>query len=110
MFVRRDVIEFLSSDFETYDLIFVDPPTFSNRKSDENVFDVQRDHLRLLTLAAKHLKRSGEIIFSNNYRRFQLDPALHDLFDIKEISLDTLPQDFSRNKKIHRTWLLRFLG
>ncbi|MCF7914308.1 MAG: bifunctional 23S rRNA (guanine(2069)-N(7))-methyltransferase RlmK/23S rRNA (guanine(2445)-N(2))-methyltransferase RlmL [Spirochaetaceae bacterium] len=110
LFVRRDVFEFLSSDFETYDLIFVDPPTFSNRKSDENVFDVQRDHLRMLTLAAEHLKRTGEIIFSNNYRRFQLDPALYDLFDIKEISLDTLPQDFSRNKKIHRTWLLRFPG
>ncbi len=110
LFVRRDVFEFLSSDFETYDLIFVDPPTFSNRRSDENVFDVQRDHLRLLTLAADRLKSSGEILFSNNYRRFHLDPALYDLFDIKEISLETLPQDFSRNKKIHRTWLLRFRG
>lgn len=108
LFVRRDVFEFLSSDFETYDLIFVDPPTFSNRKSDENVFDVQRDHVRMLTLAAEHLKPSGEIIFSNNYRRFQLDPALYDLFDVKEISMETLPQDFSRNKKIHRTWLLCF--
>src|SRR6056297_995243 len=110
LFIRRDVFEFLSSDFENYDLIFVDPPTFSNRKSEENVFAVQRDHFRLLTLAAEHLKPSGEIIFSNNYRRFQLDPALYDLFDIKEISQDTLPQDFSRNKKIHRTWLLRFPG
>lgn len=107
LFVRRDVIQFLKNDFETYDLIFIDPPTFSNRKSDHNVFDVQRDHLKLLTLAAEHLKKGGCIIFSNNYRRFQLDPALSELFEIREISADTIPTDFSRNKKIHKTWELR---
>ncbi len=109
LFIRRDALQFLENDFETYDLIFIDPPTFSNRKSDKNVFDVQRDHLSLLTKAAEHLKKTGEIIFSNNYRRFELDPALSELFEIREITQETIPTDFSRNTKIHRTWLLKFL-
>jgi 23S rRNA (guanine2445-N2)-methyltransferase / 23S rRNA (guanine2069-N7)-methyltransferase len=108
LFVRRDVIQFLRNDFETYDLIFIDPPTFSNRKSDNNVFDLQRDHLQLLTLAAEHLKKDGCIFFSNNYRRFQLDPGLYKLFNIRDVSADTIPTDYSRNKKIHKTWELRF--
>lgn len=109
LFIRRDALQFLEYDFETYDLIFIDPPTFSNRKSDKNVFDVQRDHLPLLTKAAEHLNKTGEIIFSNNYRRFELDPALSELFDIREITQETIPSDFSRNTKIHRTWLLKLL-
>ena len=108
LFVRRDVLQFLESDFELYDLIFIDPPTFSNRKSDKNVFDVQGDHLKLLSRAAEHLKKDGEIIFSNNFRRFELDPALSELFDIQEISQETIPSDFSRNQKIHRTWTMKF--
>ena len=106
LFIKRDVFTFLESDFETYDLIFIDPPTFSNRKCDNNVFDVQRDHLKLITLAAEHLKKDGQIIFSNNYRRFKLDQALEELFSIEEISRNTLPEDYTRNQKIHRTWVL----
>ncbi len=107
LFVHREVFHFLQSDFEKYDLIFIDPPTFSNRKSDQNIFDVQRDHLALITLAAEHLHKDGRIVFSNNYRRFKLDQGLYELFDIEDISGDTIPQDFSRNRKIHYTWILK---
>ncbi len=109
LFIRRDALQFLENDFETYDLIFIDPPTFSNRKSDKNVFDIQRDHLSLLTKAAEHLNKTGEILFSNNYRRFEIDPALSELFEIREITQNTIPSDYYRNTKIHRTWLLKFL-
>ena len=102
-------MDFLESDIGKFDLIFVDPPTFSNRKAAEDVFDVQRDHAELLRRASRSLKEGGRIVFSNNYRQFQLDPDLCDLFHVEEISDSTIPPDFQRNRRIHRCWILRSL-
>ena len=110
LFQRQDSIEFLRSDLGLYDLVFIDPPTFSNRKGAENVFDVQRDHKELIDLAGRRLSPEGTIIFSNNYRRFILDSAIEELYTVEEISADTIPADFERNAKIHRTWLIRAKG
>ncbi len=72
--MRADAIEFLQSRSAMYDLIFVDPPTFSNSKRADD-FDVQRDHVRLLQLCGERLLPGGTIVFSNNFRRFKLDQA-----------------------------------
>ena len=68
-----------------YDLIFVDPPTFSNSKRAED-FDVQRDHARLLNFCGERLLPDGVILFSNNFRRFKLDEAGLSSFAVKEIN------------------------
>ena len=86
-----------------YDLIFVDPPTFSNSKRADD-FDVQRDHVRLLTLCGERLFPGGTILFSNNFRRFKLDEAALSQFAIRDISASTIPFDFERNVRIHRAW------
>jgi 23S rRNA (guanine2445-N2)-methyltransferase / 23S rRNA (guanine2069-N7)-methyltransferase len=104
--VQADAIAFLEQDDAQYDLIYVDPPTFSNSKRAED-FDVQRDHVRLLTRCAEHLAPGGIILFSNNFRRFQLDATALAGLTIREISASTIPFDFERNTRIHRAWELR---
>ncbi|MBI5449939.1 MAG: bifunctional 23S rRNA (guanine(2069)-N(7))-methyltransferase RlmK/23S rRNA (guanine(2445)-N(2))-methyltransferase RlmL [Gammaproteobacteria bacterium] len=107
-FIQADCMEWLHrSAKRRYDLIFLDPPSFSSSKRMAGTLDIQRDHAMLIRDAMQRLAPGGTLIFSNNLRRFKLDSAtLHDL-EISDISRDTLPQDFSRDPKIHHCWLLR---
>lgn len=104
--VRDDAAAYLQSHSAMFDLIFVDPPTFSNSKRAED-FDVQRDHARLLNLCGDRLLAGGLILFSNNFRRFKLDEEGLARFAIREISAQTIPFDFARHSRIHRAWELR---
>ena len=97
----------LRQEQDDYDLIFVDPPTFSNSKRMDDIFDVQRDHVALLHLSMARLHPEGTLYFSNNFRKFQLDESLSADYDVVDISADTIGFDFARNPKIHRCWQLR---
>jgi len=107
-FIQQDCIKWLQHAHEMYDLIFIDPPTFSNSKRMSDVFDVQDDHVDLLTAASKRVNEKGEIIFSNNKRGFKLDiDAIKALgFYVKDISKASIPEDFKGNDKIHQCWIL----
>ncbi|MEK1905755.1 MAG: bifunctional 23S rRNA (guanine(2069)-N(7))-methyltransferase RlmK/23S rRNA (guanine(2445)-N(2))-methyltransferase RlmL [Pseudomonas sp.] len=107
---QGDVMTWLEADRGEYELIFIDPPTFSNSKRMEGVFDVQRDHVRLLDLAMSRLAPGGVLYFSNNFRKFQLDESLAARYAVEELSAATLDQDFARNPKIHRAWRLTAKG
>jgi 23S rRNA G2069 N7-methylase RlmK/C1962 C5-methylase RlmI len=87
----------------TYDLAVVDPPTFSNSKRTDEVWDVQRDHAELLNELLQRMKPRGVIYFSSNFRRFRLDETAINSAQIREISKQTVPADF-RNRRIHRCW------
>lgn len=90
-----------------YDLIFLDPPTFSNSKRMSGTFDVQRDHTVLIRHAAALLAPGGELLFSTNFRRFKMDcDALADL-KIDDISRAMLPPDFARDPRIHQVWRIQ---
>jgi len=104
--VRDDAVAYVQNHSAMFDLIFVDPPTFSNSKRAQD-FDVQRDHVALLKLCGQRLFPGGRILFSNNFRRFKLDEAALAEFLIRDISTATIPFDFERNPRIHRTWELR---
>lgn len=101
---QGDVMAWLAEDRGEYELIFIDPPTFSNSKRMEGVFDVQRDHVQLLDLAMARLAPGGVLYFSNNFRKFQLDESLDQRYQVSEISAETIDPDFARNQKIHRAW------
>lgn len=101
--VWADAAGYLQSHSAMYDLIFVDPPTFSNSKRADD-FDVQRDHVRLLTLCGERLLPGGTILFSNNFRRFKLDQAGLGQFAIRDITAATIPFDFERNARIHKCY------
>jgi len=102
--VQSDVMEWLRADRGEYDLIFIDPPTFSNSKRMEGVFDVQRDQVELIDLAMTRLAKGGVLYFSNNFRKFELDAGVMARYQVEDISAQTLDPDFARNPKIHRAW------
>jgi 23S rRNA (guanine2445-N2)-methyltransferase / 23S rRNA (guanine2069-N7)-methyltransferase len=118
-YVREDVIKWLTEQAahianptpqvprpKLYDLIFVDPPTFSRSKRMEDNFEVQGDHVKLLQLVGKVLAPGGTIVFSNNYTRFKLDAFGLKEFKIDDITRATIPKDFERNQKIHQCFTL----
>jgi 23S rRNA (guanine2445-N2)-methyltransferase / 23S rRNA (guanine2069-N7)-methyltransferase len=90
-----------------FDLIFLDPPTFSNSKRMEGVLDVTRDHAALIDACARLLAADGLIVFSSNAQRFRLDPALEERYEVRDVSAATLPTDFERNPRIHSCFELR---
>jgi len=105
--IQADCLTWLDTATGQYDLIFLDPPTFSNSKGMDATFDVQRDHVELLRKTVRLLAPGGSLIFSNNLRKFNMDrDALVDL-DIEDISAKTIPTDFERNPRIHNCWLIK---
>ncbi|MEO9585886.1 MULTISPECIES: bifunctional 23S rRNA (guanine(2069)-N(7))-methyltransferase RlmK/23S rRNA (guanine(2445)-N(2))-methyltransferase RlmL [Marinobacter] len=92
---------------QRFDLIFMDPPTFSNSARMAGVLDIQKDHGRLIRQAMQRLTSEGLLIFSTNFRRFKLDESLEEEFAIEEVTRDTLDRDFQRNARIHRCWQVR---
>ncbi|MCL4126756.1 UNVERIFIED_CONTAM: hypothetical protein GTU68_062297 [Idotea baltica] len=102
--INNDVMKWLTEDHNEYDLILIDPPTFSNSKKMDNIFDVQRDHVQLIDLAMAKLTRKGVVYFSNNFRKFKLDEELNNRYVVENITTQTLDQDFARNTKIHQAW------
>ena len=106
--IQADCLQWLEKCDRQFDLIFVDPPTFSNSKRMEDSWDVQRDHIKLMTNLKRILRPNGTIVFSNNKRGFKMDFAkLEELgLSAVEISHKTLPLDFEHNKQIHNCWLV----
>ena len=103
--VRADVRDWLSEETRTYDLIMVDPPSFSNSKGQAD-FDVQRDHFSLLELAMARLSDGGVLYFSTNHRKFVLDLAVQQTWQVQDVTQGSIPEDFSRNHRIHACWRL----
>ncbi len=107
--VQADCLEYLTTTQDSFDLIFLDPPTFSNSKNTDNVLDIQRDHVRYIDLCMARLPKDGLLIFSNNHRRFRLDAALGERYRVQDFSSASIDRDFARNPKIHQTWFIRHL-
>ena len=106
--MQADCLNWLANTDEQFDLIFIDPPTFSNSKRMDGTFDVQRDHVQLITHLKRMLRRGGTVMFSNNKRGFKMDlEALTELgLKAQEITAKTLSEDFARNRQIHNCWLI----
>lgn len=108
-FVASDVIEFLkqaATDLDQrYDLAVVDPPTYSNSKRTDEDWDIQKRHVELLALVRRVIRPGGVVFFSSNFRRFRFDEEALNGYSVREISKQTVPEDF-RNKRIHRCWQL----
>jgi len=112
-FVQADCrawVEEAARSSERFDLIFLDPPTFSNSKRMEGVLDIGRDHPALIDACVPLLAPAGLMLFSTNAQRFRLDASLMQRYDIRDISADTLPLDFARNPRVHRCYEVRPRG
>ncbi|MGO9987172.1 MAG: bifunctional 23S rRNA (guanine(2069)-N(7))-methyltransferase RlmK/23S rRNA (guanine(2445)-N(2))-methyltransferase RlmL [Steroidobacteraceae bacterium] len=108
---RADCLQWLEGQ-ETwgprFDLIFLDPPTFSNSKRMEGVLDVQRDHVGMIRRSLKLLRPAGRLVFSTNYTRFKLDSETLGDLSVEDISARTIPRDFERHARIHHCFVVRF--
>jgi len=109
-FIQANCVEWLekASSEQKFGLIFLDPPSFSTSKRMKSVFDVQRDHVMLISNCMKILDPDGVLIFSNNLRKFRMDLETLSAFSIQDISRNTLPKDFERNPRIHNCWKITF--
>lgn len=108
LFVNQNALEFLAGDSFTnhFDLIILDPPTFSNSKKMISDFDVERDQEILIENTMKKLHPEGTLYFSNNKRKFRLSEKILDKFSVKNITTDTIPIDF-HDQKIHQCYLIK---
>ena len=103
-FVQADCQQWLQDCDQTFDLILLDPPSFSNSKRMQGVLDIQQDHSALIDNTMRLLSPTGTLFFSTNLRGFKLDAALSARFNVEDISQQTIDRDFQRNSKIHRCW------
>jgi 23S rRNA (guanine2445-N2)-methyltransferase / 23S rRNA (guanine2069-N7)-methyltransferase len=107
--VRADCVAWLetaAAERRLYDLIFLDPPTFSNSKRMEDILDVQRDHAALIDRCMELLAPGGKLVFSNNAQKFKMDASVAERYKVADISRATLPKDFERNPRIHQCFEL----
>lgn len=110
--VRADVFQYLVDAVKQnkqFDLIVLDPPSFSNSKKMLDILDIQRDQAKLIDGAMRLLAQDGILYFSNNLRSFTLDDAIKVRYAVKDISKQSVPDDF-RNKKIHQCWEIRHIN
>jgi 23S rRNA (cytosine1962-C5)-methyltransferase len=109
-FLQDDVLSFLKNDLprNAYDVIFLDPPTFSNSKRMQQVLDIEKDHGWMIEECLKALKREGVLLFSTNKRKFKLEPRLQALANVKETTRNSIPQDF-HDQQIHTSFEIRKL-
>ena len=107
-YIRDDCTQWIAGAIEQglkYDLVFIDPPTFSNSKSMDTTLDIIRDHVALLGGCLALLEEDGQIIFSTNARGFRMSDEMAELCHLKEITSLTTTEDF-RRRPLHRSWLL----
>ena len=106
-FIAQDIFEWIKSNTEQYDVIFIDPPTFSNSKKFQGTFDVQRDHVPLINRAMNRLSSEGVLYFSNNFTKFVLDDEISNRYHVEEMTSQTIGFDFDSKRPIHQSWAIR---
>ncbi len=104
--IQADCLKWLQQCRQGFDLIMLDPPTFSNSKRMDGVLDVQRDHVALIRRCMELLHPKGKLYFSTNLRSFKLDAESLASVSISDITARTLDFDFARNPKIHQCFLI----
>jgi 23S rRNA (guanine2445-N2)-methyltransferase / 23S rRNA (guanine2069-N7)-methyltransferase len=110
-FVQADCLAWLAEGGGVpWDLIFLDPPTFSNSKRMAREFEVQRDHVELIRATLKHLAPGGLLLFSTNFRKFKLDASALAGLDVRDVTRATVPFDFARDPKVHACFEIRSAG
>jgi 23S rRNA (guanine2445-N2)-methyltransferase / 23S rRNA (guanine2069-N7)-methyltransferase len=111
LLVNAECRAWLAQSRDTFDLIMLDPPTFSNSKKMDDVLDIQRDHVALIKDAVARLSAGGILYFSTNLRSFKLsEEALRSFCVFSDITAETLDEDFQRNRKIHQCWQIQALS
>lgn len=102
-FIQENVLEFLAAHHRLYDLIILDPPTFSNSKRMQSPFEIEKDQNFLLESCLRLLSLKGTLYFSTNKRKFKISDAIASQVRVNDITERTIPMDF-HDQKIHRCY------
>lgn len=107
-FVQQDCFDWIANNLEQseYDLICLDPPSFSLLKGEQENFDLQQDQLELVDSVMKMLSKNGKLYFINNMKKFELDKAITSHYKAFEVTAKTLPLDFQKSRNHHRCWTI----
>ncbi len=108
--LRIDCVQWLSEHQiadESFDIILLDPPTFSNSKKMAKAFDVARDHENLVILCMKLLTPKGTLYFSTHFKKFKMSKRINQQFIIRDITKETIDFDYRRNPKIHSVYEIK---
>lgn len=108
-FIQEDCLLWLKNATQRFDVIFLDPPSFSNSKRMQGTLDVQRDQRFLVEAAMRLCTQEGVLYFSTNLRSFSLAPEISEAFEVKDISKWSIDKDFERDEKIHRCFEIRHI-
>ncbi len=106
-FIQDDCMAWLRRCRAWFDVIFLDPPSFSNSKKMPTTLDVQRDHVMLIDSAMRLLLPGGTLYFSTNLRHFKLSPLMSERYQVQDISAETIDQDFKRDQRIHQCFMIK---
>lgn len=106
-FIQADCLKWIFDCKQKFDIIFLDPPSFSNSKRMDDTLDIQRDHVKLIHQCMRLLKPTGVLYFSTNNRKFKLDSAISEKFSVENITPKTIDKDFARRSNIHHCFLIR---
>ena len=106
-YIQADCLQWLQAENNKYDLILLDPPTFSNSKRMQDVLDIQQDHVALIKECLRILKKDGQLLFVTNKRGFKLDESLKTLYSITDTTKKTIPFDFKR-AVIHHSYVIMY--
>ena len=104
---RQWVEDAVKAGKEKFDIIFLDPPTFSNSTSMDGDWEVQRDHISMIDGCMSILRPEGILVFSNNYRRFKLAESVMEKYHVQDRTKWSLQRDFARNQRIHQCWFVQ---
>lgn len=107
-FIHADVIEWLSEQTDQFDIIFCDPPSFSNSKRMAHTLDLQRDHAAIIEKCMQRLTTMGSLYFSSNKKQFKLDQYLYEKYHIKDITAQTRSKDFDQARVNHTAFCIKY--
>lgn len=105
-FIQMDCLDWLKRTRDRFDVIFLDPPSFSNSKRMSETLDIQRDHEQLIQSAMRLLNPNGKLYFSTNFRQFKLSKVIEELYRVMDITAETIDEDFKRDQRIHQCFLI----
>ncbi len=106
-FIQDDCTQWLQQTRDQFDVIFLDPPSFSNSKRMQTTLDIQRDHPHLIKQAMRLLSQQGILYFSTNFKQFQLSATILSAYDVEDITMKTIAEDFKRTPQIHRCFTIK---
>lgn len=108
-FIQTNCLNWIKTTNKKFDLIFINPPTFSNSKKMNKSFELKRDFFHLIKDLKRILRQDGNIIFSSSTHNFKINLDVLDKIKLyaKNITKKTQSKDYINDSKIYHSWIIK---